>query len=277
MKKVILMHILLFVISSLAFAQRTRGGSMPIATNEVATPTPIGGGTVSNEPTSNLVLAPTDKKVFWVHGLTGSTNSWRTTATKYATDRQMREYRPAYVEANGMDVAGHDLGTQIYDKTENDQPSTFENNIGIGHSQGGIVLRALDRENQGNPNTMRFGAYITVGSPNGGAPIIVSANNGMATQLADEIFTELSAGPTSQNIFTQLIGKALNSFKDEIVGFVADGITKQFLATTAQDFAYGSNWINTLNSNNATSNVPRVHIVGLETHLSTGKLYLLTF
>jgi hypothetical protein len=177
-----------------------------------------------------------------------------------------------------MDVAGHDLGAQIFDKTENDPASSLENNLAIGHSQGGVVLRALDREKQGDPTGMRFGAYITVGSPNGGAPIIVSANNGATTQLVDEIYTELSAGPFSQNLFTQLIGRAMNSFKDDIVGFVADGITKQFLATTAQDFAYGANWINTLNGNNATSNAPRVHIVGLETapiHWKTISSYVL--
>lgn len=263
MKKIILIHILLFIFNSLGFAQ--------VAANHTLQ---NGGG--EGSPPANLLLAPTDKKVFWVHGLTGSPNSWRITATRYATDRKMREYRPDYVEANGMNVAAHDLGEQLYDKTEFDQASMLENNVAIGHSQGGVVLRALDREKQGSPNGMRFGAYVTVGSPNGGAPIIVSANNGETGRLMGEIVNELAAGPQSASIIAQIFSKTIEQFKEGIAEFLADAITSQFLATTAQDFAYGSRWIGDLNK--ASSNTPRVHIVGVETapvHWKTISSYVL--
>ena len=224
-------------------------------------------GLVENEESEttpqNSLLAPGDKKVFWVHGLRGSEQTWQASSTWYAANYKMKEYRPHYVENNGIDVAAHQLGEVFSDLTANDPASSLADNLAICHSQGGVVVRGLDKRTGGDVNAMRFGAFVTASTPNMGAPIINSLKDGAHTRLLDDMYGEMTAGPAaSMGFFLDILGISFDQYKEKVVLALADMVGNSFVAPTTEDFYVGAPYITNLN--NTQSSTPRAHIVGIE-------------
>ena len=131
----------------------------------------------------------------------GSTNSQRTIyfTHGYGDDniRPWRIYTPfinqlpgrpttiptPYISDLGVGSAVSQVNNQM-----NFSANSNSNNIAIGQSMGGIVLRESDRLNP----RRRFGGLITLGSPNRGGAVINAMQNGQVESLFQEGCTEMS-------------------------------------------------------------------------------------
>ncbi len=213
-------------------------------------------------------MPPGDKKVFWVHGLAGSQEGWNAIAPWYANTYKMRSYRPEYEEVNGMPVAVNELNQKLEDLTANDPAADVSKYIAIGHSQGGLIVRGIDKRANSNSENMRFGAFITMSTPNGGAPIVNSFNDNKHTYFLRSFISGLAAGPLADNIIARVFNSIFNNsgqLEEKLAVTLGKVIGTSFIRNTTDDFYMGANWVNTLNTWAPQSNTPRVHIVGVET------------
>lgn len=148
------------------------------------------------------------RMVYFVHGLNGDNGAWVRGAeavTQGAPGFQARKaytVQPDYV--NGQASLGAAITTlNPLLVLDGSLPSTYNPHRGIiiGHSQGGLVARWLDRyySDPVNRHERDFGGLVTFATSNQGAQII---NNKESIQgLLRDFGKNLSAGPKSQ--FTQ--------------------------------------------------------------------------
>ncbi len=200
------------------------------------------------------------RNVTWVHGLGGSTADWAHYETLFSNERNINSLRESIGTDNGITNAANALGNAII--TNYGNQATNGQNIGIGHSMGGLMIRDLDVNRA--VNNKLFGGYITVGVPNYGAPIANSLVDGDITAAAQNACSKLASGPVSQ--FLPLpwgitagfsTGSLCNSFltNDLIQGLIGSPVSNQ-------DLTEGSPTIDNINAN--TTNIPRISMWGNE-------------
>jgi|GEM_PF-732661 len=114
------------------------------------------------------------KHVSWVHGLGGDETSFEQYAIDFgATYSNSTHTRNLYVSDRGINTGANEC---LQDLRTNGMTSS--NGIAIGHSMGGLVLREMDRLGQLSSVDDLFSCYITLATPNQGAAIATSVNNG---------------------------------------------------------------------------------------------------
>ena len=195
-----------------------------------------------------------NRNVVWVHGLGGDGTAWQHYATIFENERKIVSTRPTYTTTSGLSPAA----TQLMNSWTN----TTSTNIGIGHSMGGVVIREVDRIT--NSNEKRFGGFITIASPNYGAPISANVLNGNANSVIATAMDKLGAGPLSE-FFIQ-IGLPWTI----ISGWTTTQVTNLILnnvafmsSATNNSLKEGSTPMTTLNNFNSTAY--KISIIAEET------------
>jgi pimeloyl-ACP methyl ester carboxylesterase len=202
-----------------------------------------------------------DRNVIWIHGLDGDESSWSHYEQIFSQERAMNSLRKAYNSGNGLNNASYQVRSQI--DTHLGVSATNSRNLAIGHSMGGLVARNLDRIL--NNNSRRFGGIITVASPNNGAYIANSLQNGTLEAAAENAYQKLYAGFHAQGI-------AATTTFPSVTGAINYLLTPRKLAdlllwyfdlnnafgteTTNNDLKVGSSIIRA--NNNYTSAIPRI-------------------
>ncbi|TAK36738.1 MAG: alpha/beta hydrolase [Saprospiraceae bacterium] len=203
-----------------------------------------------------------DRPVIWVHGLGENGTTWNIYDNLFDAERQIDGRSRAYNDGSGVAT----FATGVNDGITNDFPGTSgpgTTNIGIGHSLGGLAIRELDRTRTGN--NRRLGGLITIGTPNDGAPIVNSIQNGNVTNAMNNACERLSAGPFSEIPYVPVIVKAVsnNIICNILSNNLLDGIFQaQAAGPSPADAALGSPFLTTLNS--AGPNIPAISIRGNE-------------
>jgi pimeloyl-ACP methyl ester carboxylesterase len=118
------------------------------------------------------------RNIVWLHGLEGSSNSWHYYDDKTKAERKVHQsFRPAYAGFTGSEVNRNatsipDAADKVMLTLSNDPLfNTSTNNIFIGHSMGGLVLRSIDEKRTRLNLAPDFGGFITFGTPHQGAVI----------------------------------------------------------------------------------------------------------
>ncbi len=203
------------------------------------------------------------RDVAWAHGLgEGGQDVWSFYRSIFTTERQMDGHESDYSSSVGVNSASTEVKNE-WISNSNVNP-TSANNIGIGHSLGGIVLRDIERD---FPATF-FGGIITVGSPNKGADIVNSIDNGKLTEAIKDGTSRMTAGPLAE--LASLLGPLYPFLSSFVNPLIDDAILAQIVGPISNikgtqsftDLAANGTYINTLNSNN--SNIPRISIWGTE-------------
>jgi len=199
----------------------------------------------------------------YVHGLGENAGTWDTYDALFDAERQHDGRSPGFTDGSGVAA----MATSVSTGTNTSFPSSSGPNtlnIGIGHSMGGLAVREVDRTRTGT--IQRFGAMVTVGSPNNGAQIINSIRDGSVTDAMEDACEKLSAGPLSEipgmvGVFVSGVGNDVicSILSDELL----DGIfTNAVAGPSEDDMVVGSPFLTTLNG--SAPNVPAISIWGNE-------------
>jgi pimeloyl-ACP methyl ester carboxylesterase len=202
-----------------------------------------------------------NRNVAWVHGLGGNYTHWQHYEQIFSSERDLNSRRTSYNTnvsiTNSSDNLKEDVdsawgwGSQI---------TTNPQNLGIGHSLGGVMIRNLDRLTP--PSEKRFGGYITVASPNYGAPIANSLQDGSVLNAKNHALNELEAGPRTSllyNILSLFNGLTITDMVNSSVG---DDLAPNPSNMMYNDLKTGSPTINAINNytDNINPNIPRISI-----------------
>jgi len=120
---------------------------------------------------------------YWLHGMNGDNTSWLDYADRFggaAGERQMNSSRPSFATIGSVDDITNGIASQFAPDAQN---------IGIGASLGGIVLRNLEVVDQ---DPSELGGVITVHSPNQGSSLARSVNNGDAEEYLINVVSTLA-------------------------------------------------------------------------------------
>jgi pimeloyl-ACP methyl ester carboxylesterase len=203
-----------------------------------------------------------DKNVYWLHGLNDGSNAWLHYSGIFSLERRMNSTRPGYDSGDGVNIATGFLNSFI--------PAN-PNNIGIGHSMGGIVLRNLERTQ--SVSSKKINGLITVASPNSGAGIANSFNDNSLLAASQKACSDVTAGP-----ITELFGLPWKTATLGIVSalgadftttklcelFISNDLLEQFAGSSIarEDLRQGSPLIQQLNSR--SSAIPQLTMVAQE-------------
>ncbi len=215
--------------------------------------------------------AQQQKKIFWVHGLSGSDQAWKAYFNRPAFNnlpgatKSVKSFSFQYDENGNLANAAASLKNGLLNPQTNSDPATLKTqHLAIAHSQGGLVTRKYIQD---NVSDLRIGGFITVGTPNKDAYILNSVNNGAVNNYVNSLCTEMSAGPASDlgGISFPVIGPFLGGAGSTVLcNFISPKIAthfkNEFLKNTAKDFEYGDN----INQTLGVSNLPKIGIQGIE-------------
>ncbi len=233
-------------------------------------------------PPPSPPAAPGDRIVYWVHGLGGVPENWHKVGhvTEYQSstnnvsgypDRKVASLFPSLGpdKANwSLDAVGTTLRTfMVTDGEAMNQANNITgvqklNNFVIGHSQGGLSPRVLERRFVENQEERLFDGLVSFGSPHQGATIL--NNVGMIEQLAAEGCQALSSGPIEEGIspvlefalkvFTSVddIQSTVNNTCSTVGEVILPLAFNDYTADVTNDYYTGSSYINTLNQFNST-------------------------
>jgi hypothetical protein len=197
-----------------------------------------------------------DRNVIWVHGLNDNWTAWNHYNTIFERERQINGRLQTYNTSSGLSGAA----TSLKNGTNSMQPNP--NNMAIGHSMGGLMIREVERDPP--PGGPRFGGYITVASPNHGAQIANSIDNGKVAIAAMDGVNRLMMGP---GITTFGVAPIIAGITVLVLAHFFDlNINVQNIAgspATRNDLKENSTAINNLNNYNST--LPRISIIAEET------------
>jgi len=206
-------------------------------------------------------IYPQTRNVIWVHGFNGDASAWGHYDTIFSAERKISSLRVKYTTNDGLDKAAKELNKSINDKFGNGAQNT--SNLAIGHSMGGIMIREQERNPSFSPETKaKIGGYITIASPNMGAPVSDNILKLIVDQAAVTAFNSLISGPSFMAfpvLWTIISGFTPNFVAEKFkIGLKGD------LASipTNQDLKEGSNAINLIN--NFNSSLPRISIIAQE-------------
>jgi hypothetical protein len=203
-----------------------------------------------------------DKNVYWLHGLNDGSSAWLHYSGIFSSERRMNSTRPEYESGNGVNIATGEMNSFI--------PAN-PNNIGIGHSMGGIVLRNLERTQ--SVSSKRINGLITVASPNSGAGIANSFNDNSLLAASQKACSDLTAGPITELFglpwttvslgIVSAIGASLTT-KNLCELFITNDLLEKFAGSSVarEDLRQGSPLIQQLNSR--ISAIPQLTMVAQE-------------
>ena len=203
-----------------------------------------------------------NRPVIWVHGLGEDGTTWDIYDNLFDAERQIDGRSREYNDGAGVAAFANAVNNGI----TTDFPGTSGPgciNIGVGHSLGGLAIRELDRTRTGN--NRRLGGLITIGTPNDGAPIVNSIQNGDVTDVMNDACERLSAGPFSEIPYVPVVvqGVSNNIICNILSNNLLDGIFQtQAAGPSPADAAVGSPFLTTLNS--SSPNIPAISIRGNE-------------
>lgn len=202
------------------------------------------------------------RDVVWLQGLGAPSSSWNIYRNLYDQERCINGY--AFPATTGQGLQTFQNGIEIGmsgSSVSNNSPRS----IAIGHSTGGIIARRMVQD---TVPAFDFGGIITVGSPNRGADIVNSLNNGAVQATVADACNRLAAGPTSNGLGTLTIiingwtrQQLCNSLSTNIL-MPAIGFASGLTSPTAQELRVGSQAMQTVNSNLTTK--PHISIWGDE-------------
>ena len=199
-----------------------------------------------------------NRNVYWVHGFGGDATAWQHYATIFANERKINSTCHSYNTTDGLDPAAAEVRNSV--------TNTSPTNIGIGHSMGGVMIREVDRMPiVGNgAAAKKFGGYITIASPNYGAPISANVINGNVNSVIATATNCLTAGPLAEFFglpWTIISGWTTQKVTDTIL----EGVDFMSAATN-NDLMEGSPKMELLNNNPDYTPVEnRIAIIAEET------------
>lgn len=230
------------------------------------------------------------RRIHFIHGLGGDASSWQR-ASDACWDqslnlpgfpaRKVEISRPEYIYSTNttLNSAAYDVRQQIRNQSLNDivQYNMAPNRaILIGHSQGGMIIRALvNMDLEPNANIPYFGkgygGLVTIASPLQGAQII--NNRDMIEQMASEACVSLMKGPGASNaalnVILKLFGKELTS--SSICNMISSNILpiffSQYYDNITNDYKVGAPAITTFNADVQYPGymaMPKIAIYGVE-------------
>jgi hypothetical protein len=245
-----------------------------------------------------------DRIIFWVHGLAGSSASWSRAAEAttiggaplhpdYPARKAINDL-PTYTDFS-MDNAAFSVNNAMWDSKGSYMVLgnvTPETNIAIAHSQGGLVIRNVDRlfpQNSAGVDfepyrVAPFGGMVTFGTPHQGAQILNNidfSGPDMARRFATRTCIDLGDGPIQEklntlnlgnlsilngiarNALSGLGGQLLNQSCNVLGGFAVPIFFDDFTSGITEDYKVGSPALTTLNA--FASTIPKVGFYGEET------------
>jgi triacylglycerol esterase/lipase EstA (alpha/beta hydrolase family) len=208
---------------------------------------------------SLLNVIAQDRNVAWIHGLDGNANSWKHYNQIFDKERNLNSLRTTYNTDNGITYSTNKvIGSMNTRYKDNAKGANNPRNLGIGHSMGGLMLRDADRITANG--TKKFGGYITVASPNYGAPIANSLLNGSVQNAAENACNKLTDGPLSQLIPVPF--NFLSDLSTDVLCniFIDNNLIQSFQGSpvTNKDLRVGSPTIDAINDYD--TNLPRISI-----------------
>ena len=204
---------------------------------------------------SNSTLAQ-DRNIVWVHGLGGSQASWQHYDDLFDNERKINSIRGTHNTENGI-VSGaitHSTSVQNFVDTQLGSEAQNPQNLAVGHSMGGLMIREIDRTT--SSSNRRFGGLITVNSPNEGAYVSNSVLNGVAATQASYACSQLTAGPNASG-FTKILFDNIDT--DDMCVIQDASFVYNFIPeNSVDDLAEESQEINDLNS--YSNSIPKIAI-----------------
>lgn len=212
---------------------------------------------------SILNVIAQDRNVAWVHGLDGNASSWQHYEQIFKNERNLNNLRTTYNTDNGITYAANQVINSMNTRyKDNANGANNPQNLGIGHSMGGLMIRDADRMTANG--TKKFGGYITVTSPNYGAPISNSLLDGSVERAAKNACNKLADGPAAQllNLHWGIVSNLTTNVLCN--KYIDNDLVQNLQGTpvTNKDLKVGSPTINAINNYN--TNLPRISIWGEE-------------
>ncbi|TAF93565.1 MAG: hypothetical protein EAZ32_18205 [Cytophagia bacterium] len=192
------------------------------------------------------------KGVSWVHGLNSNDTFWANSRALFEAERG---------QINALNSNNFSYGTRNgVDNFANQVPG---NQIGIGHSMGGLAVRQATRRPNG-----AFEGIIACGAPLRGAKIMNSFQSGAVDNTITSGGWTMVRGPSAQFGFASYIiaGVAANALIPawfNIFGTNWVNYNDQYGAQTVTDLAENSNYMNAINGDGSEKPV-RAYIWGNE-------------
>lgn len=287
MKKLILMFPYLAILSGIAQIDTSLIKNFVTVEDQPFTHVPIQSLSPLNV---NQSQDTNYRRIHFIHGLGGDASSWQR-ASDACWDqslnipdfpaRKIEISRPEYIYSTNttLNSAAYDVRQQIRNQSLNDivQYNMSPNRaILIGHSQGGMIIRALvNLDLEPNANIPYFGkgygGFVTIASPLQGAQII--NNRDMIEVMANEACVSLMKGPgtsnTALNVILKLFGKELTS--SSVCNMISNSVLplffSQYYDNITNDYKVGAPAIATFNADVQYQNyrdMPKIAIYGVE-------------
>lgn len=222
---------------------------------------------------------PTDRIVYWVHGLGGNLNSWTkpseifmsdvpgepSLARKIASENASLDY--SLNVTSNLDGIAIDLAKRFQDLATNHNNGNYdrENGIVFAHSQGGIISRLIDEryvEGHETGTLKSYGGIVTFATSNQGAQII--NNQDIMQDYLESFANDLSAGYLSminkpQSFVHRLLVKTIGI--DDLVLELRNIATKNIgeflisenLPAITDEYKVGGSAVNRINAYTANS------------------------
>lgn len=245
----------------------------------------------------------TDRRIYFVHGIGGTYQCWNKAAQMIQTGvfqsgdsfsfspRKVQSVQLQYDETIDFPVAVQSLYQQM-SYTPLPTGHIKSSDFVIAHSQGGLVVRSLDRAFNISTNgyTRQFGGIVTFGTPHGGAAIISDLGLKLNTFIST-FCTNLTAGPVREKLdnaglsFPIKIFSLEKTFEDfrssacngiggltgAFVNFKIPILSTYYTSTSSYLWNYGSGYCSGANTgtpgtglNYYTSIIPKVAFYGIE-------------
>jgi len=210
-------------------------------------------------------FAQQDRNVAWVHGLDGNASSWQHYNQIFDAERNLNSLRTTYTTDIGITNSANQVITSMntfYGNGNSNSGANDSQNLGIGHSMGGLMIRGVDKIT--GSGTKKFGGYITVTSPNYGAPISNSILDGSVQSAAANACNKVKDGPIAELLSLPWAISA-NITTDYLCDiFITNDLVQNLQGTpsTNADLRVGSPTINAINyyTDNNNSSIPRISI-----------------
>ncbi len=231
---------------------------------------------------------PLYRNIYWVHGLGGSSNSWASASA--STDKPITDtaslmynkYPPRKTQGHtfdysetSMDAAADNLLNIIgqIDPVVDDISYDFI----IAHSQGGIVSRFADYTLENSPSPAdqrRFFGMVTFNTPNSGAQIVNSLNDGAIYSFVSDACQAYITGKIGSlyekiPLLTFFLDPQLTTtttlkvFCDTIGYNIVPGLLGKLRAPTTQGYYVGAPQLNMINGYD-NPDLKKVAIRGVE-------------
>lgn len=201
-----------------------------------------------------------NRNVIWVHGMEGSTTSWQKNYQHYLGTHKINNLVVQYTSNGGVLQASGQVRNQI--NSQLGTSATNPTNMAIGHSMGGLTIRQMEKDDKQN-NVNRIGGFVTVGTPNQGAQIANSLQQGLVQPFIQQGTADLLAGPSAAIVPIPFIQGFVVT---KLSTWISDGLFSTFQSFgqpgATNDLKIGNSTIATLNSYNCTK--PRIALAGNE-------------